>query len=114
MEESINSTESRSEIDSVMETLDSLFHKAVTHVQVKYHERLNKVLDEALLDVSYVCASGFGQPIAAEQIVDGVDKWEGTQHKKVLDTIEQLRGLLEYRKAEALRYFSHSDRKQSP
>jgi len=106
----INSTESRSEVDDVLETIDSLHHKAVTQLQVEYHNKEEYCLSQAPQWISqYAIVNGEVEEGDAREIIsDDMDKYLKSEHEKMEQTIEKLEKLREFIRMRAMEFFNAS------
>lgn len=95
-----NTVPSDSLEQDIDETLDRLYNRAVTHIQIKHRDKVENALNQASLDVQYYLCSSVGVVAEPSQIADGLDRWIEDERRKVYATIEQLKRLLAYRKAQ--------------
>lgn len=107
MEGMVNSTESRSEVDDIFETIDRLHHRAVTQLQVEYHDKEEYCLAQAPQWISlYVVVNGeVTEGDAREIISDDMDKYLKAEHEKMEQAVrafEKLRDFLRGRVMESL------------
>lgn len=90
------SAPSRSLEDDINETYERIYHRAVTAVQIRSYDKISRILDYAL-EPQVVSV---GMQLQVQKGVD-VEDWIKHEQEKARSLIEQMKGLLEYRKEQA-------------
>jgi len=103
----VNSTESRSEADDLFETIDALHHRAVTKLQLEYHDKEESCLAQAPEWIEqYAVVNGIvSKGYACKSISDNIDLYLKAEHSKMEDAIrafEKLRIFMKQRVIDTL------------